>query len=764
MSATRKPDPRQVLALRRRYWSNGYRPCPIYTADKRPWGNDWRANALLDPPQCTTYSPIPEALGTGIVTGNAVGIDVDVRIRALTEHIIREIENRLGPTPLMRTGLAPKTLLVFRSDNPFRKVSTETFIMPDGTEVKVEVLAEGQQFVSNGIHPDTGKPYTWHGGSPSRIPLADLPAVTEKQAQDIIDFAHNLFSANGGVEKTPAPKPGKKRAATSFFDKVNEAAIRDPGSWVKATFPNAVYQPGTGAWRIASKDRGRPDLEEDISIHPDGIRDFGEERGLTALDLVMQHAGAPDPTAAGHWLCERLGIDPVTLGWRNGTKSQTGNGEADSKPLPHTGNGTGGSGGGTGGTAPQPQQPPGRPENEPPPGWEAEHPPPDDVQFIEPTIRPIHQIPPRQWAYGRFLLFGSAAVIGAMDGTGKGYIAIAIMLAFITGKPILGEQVWRKGDVAIVTYEDGIEEWQRRFAAACLKHGLNYEAVMKSVRFVVKRGGRIVFAQSSTDGIIFPDTNSIASQLKAGGFVLLLVDPFNNAHALESGNNNVAIAAVAAEMSRVAHAANVAVLVLHHLRKGAVGDPDDLMGAIMLRANFRSCRIFQKMTAEEAGQLGIPSKEAFRHLRISGTKENYAVPLDKAVWFKLETVELLNGAGIYPEGDAMGAATTWEPPALFAGMNAFELQAVFTAIAASPHAASKLATRIPWIGRPLMDVGNRTEAQADGIIKAWKASATLIPGPPHTGADSKETQTLVTSPAKVAEILASNTPRQTDAG
>jgi hypothetical protein len=391
----------------------------------------------------------------------------------------------------------------------------------------------------------------------------------------------------------------------------------------------------------------------------------------------------------------------------------------------------------------------------------AEQPTQDDVQFVQAPVTPITQIMPRQWAYGRFMLFGSAAVIGALDGTGKGYIAVAIMLGLITGRDdILGEKVWRKGPVAIVTYEDGIEEWQRRFAAGCSQHNLDYEIVMQSVHFIIKPGGRVVFAQNTNAGVIFPDTNSIARQLKDGGFVLLLIDPFNNAHAMEDGNNNVAIAAVAAEMSRIARVANVAVLVLHHLRKGARGDPDDLMGALMLRANFRSCRILQKMTTDEAGKLGLPAKEAWRYIRISGTKENYSVPADKATWFKLGTVHLGNGAGIYPDGDAMGAAISWEPPAMFEGMNAFELHAVFAAIDAKPHARAKQATIIPWVGRPLLDVGNRTDDQATKIVAAWTKSDVLVPGEPHKATNRTTIQTLVTDPSKVAEILGSYPIRQ----
>jgi hypothetical protein len=46
----------------------------------------------------------------------------------------------------------------------------------------------------------------------------------------------------------------------SFFARVNSAALRDLEPWVRDLFPDAVYQSGTGAYRMTPEDRGRPDL------------------------------------------------------------------------------------------------------------------------------------------------------------------------------------------------------------------------------------------------------------------------------------------------------------------------------------------------------------------------------------------------------------------------------------------------------------------------------------------------------------------------
>jgi hypothetical protein len=71
----------------------------------------------------------------------------------------------------------------------------------------------------------------------------------------------------------------------------------------------------TGAWRITSKNLGR-DLEVDLSYHPDGISDYGEEHGLTPIDAVQRYGGATDAVTAAMWLCQKLRIEPAHLGWQ----------------------------------------------------------------------------------------------------------------------------------------------------------------------------------------------------------------------------------------------------------------------------------------------------------------------------------------------------------------------------------------------------------------------------------------------------------------
>lgn len=109
-----------------------------------------------------------------------------------------------------------------------------------------------------------------------------------------------------------------------FFRNVNDEAIRHLGSWVPALFGSAaIYQASTGAWRVSSEDLGR-DLEEDLSIAPNGIVDFGlydmgdpREGKRTPVSVVLEHGGAPTAKDAAFWLCDRLGTPPEALGWES---------------------------------------------------------------------------------------------------------------------------------------------------------------------------------------------------------------------------------------------------------------------------------------------------------------------------------------------------------------------------------------------------------------------------------------------------------------
>ncbi len=106
--------------------------------------------------------------GIGIVCGQVVAIDIDLDDEALVDLAYGIFNKHLGVTLCVRIGRAPRKLLVYRTEAPFRKVSAGP----------IEVLADGQQFVGYGIHP-AGHEYRWVGERLDEVALEFLPLVDE---------------------------------------------------------------------------------------------------------------------------------------------------------------------------------------------------------------------------------------------------------------------------------------------------------------------------------------------------------------------------------------------------------------------------------------------------------------------------------------------------------------------------------------------------------------------------------------------------------
>ena len=168
--------------------------------------------------------------------------------------------------------------------------------------------------------------------------------VSEDQIRAFLPDADALIAAAGAV--LVVPKAAARRAAhvndhatsrangsaandrSSFFKRVNRAALENLARWVPQLFPRAALQQ-TGAYRVTSADLGR-DFEEDLSIHPDGVQDFGPRKGLSPIDVMIEFGGAPSPQEAAHTLCEWMGHSPAEFGW----KEPRSNGSAK-EPPPH---------------------------------------------------------------------------------------------------------------------------------------------------------------------------------------------------------------------------------------------------------------------------------------------------------------------------------------------------------------------------------------------------------------------------------------------
>lgn len=315
---------------------NGHLIIPIKPGYKRPALDNWQT-ARLGAADLTRYS----GHGVGVLCGQGAqpiaAIDVDTTDGTLAARFVAWCQEHLGVT-CERVGNAPKILLAYRAEaEGWGKATGAWFEDLAGGRHRLEILGKGQQFVAYHIHPDTGEPYEWVDffGGLEAMRAGDLPTITEAQVEEALQVFEAMAEEAGlvrvasGKAKAPtAPKERTPAAEDDFFGRVNEAAMSGLHAWVPVLFPTArEYH---GGFRVASVDLGR-ELEEDLSIVPDGIVDFGvadmgdeKEGKRSPIDLVLEWAArifddpldAPtSPFDAALWLCECLETPKEDLGF-----------------------------------------------------------------------------------------------------------------------------------------------------------------------------------------------------------------------------------------------------------------------------------------------------------------------------------------------------------------------------------------------------------------------------------------------------------------
>jgi hypothetical protein len=217
----------RATRYRKRLLAAGYRPLPVN--GKAPPIEGWSDIQATDKIIVSWEAKYTDATNSGILTCDTPGIDIDIMVpdaAAAVEALAREHFEEHGSI-LVRFGRAPKRLILLRTDEPFKKIE-RTFTAPDGSAQQIEILAHGQQVVVAGIHPDTGKPYSWHGGEPGEIEREKLPSVCEADMRAFIDAAAELLIREFGFKKVASSRKahgGEKKPRAKHDDAA--AGIRE---------------------------------------------------------------------------------------------------------------------------------------------------------------------------------------------------------------------------------------------------------------------------------------------------------------------------------------------------------------------------------------------------------------------------------------------------------------------------------------------------------------------------------------------------------
>ena len=286
--------------------SNGYSAIPILPGSKRPgtmsrgrwYGDlDWTRFSTRLPTdiEVGVWNRYPDA-GICVVLGgehNVVAIDVDTEDGDEVEALSKIIPE----SPVAKRGA--KGYTAFFRASP--KIASRPFDTKRGRAV--DLLCRGKQsVVPPTLHPGTGQPYVWLTDStlehisPDRLPM--LPDdIAERVAEALRPFGY-------------VPEPIRERGErTSFggdiWDDVKAEALLRLDDWVPHLGIDAKRL-RNGNWR--GRAIWRQVENSNVSFSAKGIRDFGADEGITAIDVVMRALDVEDHEALD-WLKGKLGFE-----------------------------------------------------------------------------------------------------------------------------------------------------------------------------------------------------------------------------------------------------------------------------------------------------------------------------------------------------------------------------------------------------------------------------------------------------------------------
>jgi hypothetical protein len=294
----------------------GYQPVPIKPEFKAPMLDGWQAGhppGHYLPHRDPTTRKVTDCSrwGTGILTASCPAVDLDIRDRELVRVLLELVDEVLGYAPF-RIGAPPKALAPFSTNAPFDKISGRWWALP-GEEFRshgysphrIEVLGQGQQFVSYAIHPGTKRPYRWRKGCPMTVLWIDLPEIDETLARTFLAAAEQVLEdvaaiplRKVGGEWMPdlgRPEESEPRRRYGSGETVREWQFLDPETLAKRIDAKNARRLKNGGW-ITACPAHRSEGARSLSITPrDGggsvVHCFAECSFVDVADAISAIVG-----------------------------------------------------------------------------------------------------------------------------------------------------------------------------------------------------------------------------------------------------------------------------------------------------------------------------------------------------------------------------------------------------------------------------------------------------------------------------------------
>lgn len=285
--------------LRERGWLS---LLPLHNPGKRPIPSGWERHNVTPPAdaQIEAWAATHPTAGIGLAVGpdRVLGVDLDFLEPAKADAARAITLETLGATPLIRVGLPPKAMLLYRHAGD----------LPASRRLGgAEVFTTGGQFVLFSVHPETSRPYHWPVESPLDLSPSDLPVVTREALAAFMDaiapHCHRpaLASAMAASTSTGNGRAGELlRAFAASPDK-------DPAAIAAAAIANAA--PG---------DRHYSTVAAIVALGTAGLTDAEIRAALS--DAYMAHFDAREARhrasvfgSALTWARQRIGPPTAAL-------------------------------------------------------------------------------------------------------------------------------------------------------------------------------------------------------------------------------------------------------------------------------------------------------------------------------------------------------------------------------------------------------------------------------------------------------------------
>jgi hypothetical protein len=344
------------------------------------------------------------------------------------------------------------------------------------------------------------------------------------------------------------------------------------------------------------------------------------------------------------------------------------------------------------------------------------------------------RLPPRQLIMGNHYHRRNTCVTAGTGGVSKSLRVKVDAISMVLGRDLMGlDKVYGgRKRVWVMNLEDDRIEIQRRIAAICLRYDVD-QADLEGLFIDSGRERELLIAREDREGVLInqPVVDALKHELLANEIDVLIVDPFVESHTVsESLNDSLKI--VMAQWRQIAHDCNIAVELVHHIRKngGIEASVDDVRGASAMIGSARSVRLISAMSEKEAQAFGIEPKERRRYVSVNPHgKANFAPPSDVRDWYHLESIALNNGAEPYWDGDVIGVPVVWALPGPLSGMtigDCAEIQALCAAQSDPGATARANKTAGGWFGKLVAQRLDIDILEPEGVKSVERILAALV--------------------------------------